>query len=171
MRHGRRAEHQAQHQRQEVAPLGIERATLLRITCGVATGERQGLRRQAGQRLSADLCNVALALVAQSRLIFANWQGALLAFDVKDACRWRAGLAQLLQLQRQLRGVGGHGCGHVGQLGLGALRPLAQQLDDLLLGWIVSNLAFAFGQLRQRCAIGGQRQGLPRDLDRQPHHG
>mmetsp|Transcript_53285 Transcript_53285/g.125036 ORF Transcript_53285/g.125036 Transcript_53285/m.125036 type:complete len:660 (-) Transcript_53285:2122-4101(-) len=167
MRQPSGANHQAQHQRDEITPGSAGRIAVTRAGLRVA-GKRLGVRRQARQRTGQ--LGFGCLLAAPEFLGFgrrARQRGTLLLGGLDLGQRCVAGL-QPRHPHRRLGLLGSQRCRNIRQAGRRRVSALLVDGPHLQLGRIADQFALAFGDLVQLLAVDqlGQRPaGL---LDAEP---
>ncbi len=169
MRQRRRAHHQAEHQRQEVAARVVEGlargGVAVRIAC-----ELLRVRRHAAQRLRAFEVGVAGARPLGARGVRVARHAREHALGRLDVALRRVDGLQVGDPARRRAAFRRQCRGNVGQAGIqfGGARP--EDRDHLLLRRVGLQRLLGRDDLAQLVAVGGLRQRRGVLLDRQPRH-
>ena len=164
------ANHEAKHQRQEVAPGVVKVFALLRRAVGI-TRKRLAVARQSAQGASALVVVVHLARPALTRLCLVTRQGGQLAAGSHNQTHVGIAGPQLLHTLARTLALARQGGLHVVQALFVLLRARQIGLHHFTLGLRGQQLLFQLGDMGNLLAVSQRGQGGAQLLVGQPGHG
>ena len=164
-----RADHQAEHQRQKIAPAEVESLLLRRRTLRIA-GKHLGDGRNAGQRLGTLQVVLHFPRPTFARAVGVLGQAGQFAAGGKHGQRVGAGFAQMAQLVCRNGTVRRQRRIDMAELAFELLRVALVDVDHRQLGRVDHQRTLTLGNLVELRAIHQRRQRTAQLLVRQPGH-